>query len=456
MDTTLLKNFLKIVNLDKIDKDFLKENLMEKGWPENVIDSVYEEMKTNSQENDKLADSDEKIFSKEDSDKNIDGKSDDDSVLVNQVQNQVNDNNEQSTVGRNIVNSDLGEFSSEDKSDSDASEEKQNLDEMDDPLDNTFVDDNLPEDTEKETYQNTRSEILSEKDYVERLRKYIIPFIGKGYNKFYIRRQFTKAGWDSRLYETAYNLAEEDVMYRRKSIRIEKEILLRLITGDNKESIVKVLLKKRWPDDNIKRNFENFDKGIEEFKKSLYEVDLNEYNIDEIKSVLIQKGWPSELVERTIEHLSDKIEYHRQLLHMQDEVRAMMHSGKDAKKIETRLLSEGYPRDIVNKIILKLNFEIVKNKDIDRFKTFNNTNLKHKNYHHFSEITDHFYPLDKSANDISWKESLRKEDNSLYDNKKNQDKNRNQTKESENNYDGDDARKLEEMKDDREKRTAES
>lgn len=246
-------------------------------------------------------------------------------------------------------------------------------------------------------------------EYVELLVRYVKPFVERGHSEYYIRRNFVSKGWNRDVFEEAYKQAEKDVIYDRKSILLEKEILKRLITGENKEHVIRVILKKGWPDDFLKKNFETIEHGLDALKGALHEFDLNHYNKDDIKDVLIKKGWPEQLVDKTLKNLIEKIEYHRDLQRIQNEIRAMIHLGKTTKEIDKRLRDEGYPERIIKKIMWKMNVELVHIHDIDHLKKFNQTQLKHRNYHNYSQYTSYLVPLEKSEIKLDIPETLRKE-----------------------------------------------
>jgi SOS response regulatory protein OraA/RecX len=365
MDIEHLKKILSALDFKEMNKEELKKDLMMHGWQESQIDAVFQDLDNSSNSNSsnvkeiELSDDEKKELAKEQD-------------LVDKIR---------MLEKKGMTEEQIEEYL-----------KKQDFLELDIKR------------------AHTLKEIEDDKaeEYLLTLKNHIIPFIEKGYNSYYIKRQFVAAGWDSAWFDKAYPLAEKEVVYSRRSLVLEKEILHRLISGENKEHVAKTLMKQGWPDDILKKNFENLDHGIEHLKNALYEIDLNHYNKDEIKKVLVEKGWPEELVDLTLNNIISKVKYHRDLQRIQAEVRAMMHMGKSSKEIETKLMSEGFDKEIVDKIIMKLNLELVRSGEVEKLKQFNNTQLKHKNYHNYNDLTSHFESIDKKNVNLDIKESLKK------------------------------------------------
>jgi SOS response regulatory protein OraA/RecX len=231
--------------------------------------------------------------------------------------------------------------------------------------------------------------LLSKDKYISHFANQIKPFIDAGYNKYYARRQFSNTGWDLRFYEDAYEKAHEDLIMERKCMMLEKEILHRLISGENKSHIVKVLIEKGWPDDELKKNFESLNHGLKALEDTLHSIDINEYNLSEIKKALIQKGWPNDVVDFTLKNIKDKVEYHRKLQHIQKEIKSMVSIGAKVNDIVSHLKKEGFDEKIIEKMLVKMNVELVKQGDINKLKEFNNIESKRK-LHNFDDLISEF------------------------------------------------------------------
>jgi hypothetical protein len=233
-------------------------------------------------------------------------------------------------------------------------------------------------------------------NYINQIVKHMKPFVLSGKTDDEILNAFEDHNWPYDLLKEALDKTKHELEHEKSSVYLEEEILKLLLEGDSKDKIAKILTKKGWAEDQLKHHYDDISTGIQHLEQSLESIDLNQYNIDKIKQALLQKNWPPEIVDRTVKNLVEKVEYHRKQHAMKKEVMDLVQQGQSSQQIKTKLLTEGWPEDIANKMIFKVNRALSVQGDKEKIKTFNSHVFAKDEWHqHMNEAFSGFSEQDK-------------------------------------------------------------
>ncbi len=223
--------------------------------------------------------------------------------------------------------------------------------------------------------------------YMNQVVKHMKPFVESGKSDDEIITTFVEHKWPRELVKEALEKCKDEFQKERSTRFLEQEILKLILQGEEKEYIAKTLAKRGWPDDELKKHYLDLSRGIEQLRDSLEKIDLNEYNINKIKEALARKNWPEDIIEKTIKSLVAKVEYHRNLEKLRTRIHNLLEKDyfkeddKNSLQLRDELISEGWDKNTIAKIINKINKELASRGEKEKIKQFNShIFMKNKDY----------------------------------------------------------------------------
>lgn len=230
-------------------------------------------------------------------------------------------------------------------------------------------------------------------NYINELVKHIKPFILTGKGDSEILSLFKQHNWPDALILEAIEKVKITLEQEHSVAYLQEEILKLLLEGDSKTHIAKVLSKQGWPEDELKKNYNDLESGLSHLETALKYVDVNEYNLDRVRQSLKAKHWPDEVIEMTLNNLVKNIDFHKKLDRAKKEIETLVKQGMTAKQVENKMVSEGFELKIIKRMIDSINQKLAKTGDRDKIKSFNNHVFTedewHKQMHNAVDGFDH-------------------------------------------------------------------
>ena len=253
--------------------------------------------------------------------------------------------------------------------------------------------------------------------YVQNIVNHIKPFLRSGKDDSFIQKTFLDHKWPKELIDDALEKAKEELKEEESTKLLEESILKIILTGDKKDCFAKIIAKKDWPEDDLKKEYENIKKGYDEFEKSLKNLDLNEYNKEKIKKSLITKNWPDKLASKILINLVEKVEYHRKILNLEKHIFNQIESGffssedVNSQIVKDKLIAEGWNGVVIKKLIDKINRDLLIKGEKDKVKEFNSHVFKKQKYKELKDVISNFEIKSTSTIDDSSKQILTQSQN---------------------------------------------
>ena len=229
------------------------------------------------------------------------------------------------------------------------------------------------------------------KDYVDRIVKHMKYFVLSGESDLTILKIFEEHGWPKEILSEALEKTKIRLDEERSIAFLEEEILKLILAGETKEKIAKVLTRRGWPEDELKKHYNDIKQGLKNLEEELEKVDINQYNLDKIRDVLKRKNWPNPIVEKTIKTLTDNVGYHRKLRLMKKEAFNLVNQGYNATRLKDKLKNEGWEDNIIKKVMNSINKELAAINNIEQMKSFNDHIFSKDEWHqHMTKDTQAF------------------------------------------------------------------
>ena len=229
------------------------------------------------------------------------------------------------------------------------------------------------------------------KDYVDRIVKHMKHFVLNGESDPKILQIFEEHGWPKEILSEALDKTKRELDEEKSIAFLEEEILKLILAGETKEKIAKVLTKRGWPEDELKKHYDDIKQGLKNLEEELEKVDINQYNLDKIRDVLKRKNWPDPIVEKTIKTLTNNVEYHRKLRLMKKEAFNLVNQGYNATKLKNKLKNDGWEDNIIKKVMNSINKELAASNNIEQMKSFNDHIFSKDEWHqHMTKDTQGF------------------------------------------------------------------
>ncbi len=235
-------------------------------------------------------------------------------------------------------------------------------------------------------------------NYIDQLVKHMKVHLLAGKTDSEVQSLFLAHNWPEELVKEALEKTKVELEKEHSVVYLQELILLQLLEGEPKTKIVKALIKQGWPEDELKREYNDLDEGLSHLENALQMIDLNDYNLAKVKRTLKEKNWPEEIIDMTIQKLQDDISYHKKLNILNKEVDDLFNKGYTASQIRNYLESQHWDRIIISKIIHRLNKRLSKEGDKEKIKQFNDTVFVEDEWHkHINEVVE---PFEKSVRQI--------------------------------------------------------
>ncbi len=210
------------------------------------------------------------------------------------------------------------------------------------------------------------------KDYLPNIAEHMKNFVLQERSDQEILDIFLQHGWPKQPLEDALKMAKKEIEKEQSSSLLEENILNQLVGGNAKESVIKTISKRSWPDDELKKNYTDINIGLNDLDRTLSSIDLGDYNLISIKGSLVKKNWPEDIVNMAIDNMKKDVEFHKNLMNMRKESMSFVYSGNSSVQLKEKLIREGWDVDTINKNINKINKDLIATGDRQRLRTFNN------------------------------------------------------------------------------------
>ncbi len=228
-------------------------------------------------------------------------------------------------------------------------------------------------------------------NYVNQLTEHVKKFLVVGKEDDEIIREFRSHGWPKEVIEEAIEKGREILEEEHSVAYLEEEILKLILEGENREHIAKTLKKRGWPEDELREHYEDIKKGLKDLEESLKNIDVNEYNIKNIRDALRNKNWPEGIIDKTINNIVSKVEFHRKVQKMRNEAFSLMEKGNNSQQIRDFLAKEGWDSHTINKVINEINKKLAIEGDKEKIKAFNSHIFNKDEWHkHITESIQDF------------------------------------------------------------------